>query len=63
LSENTIPVCTDGIEITSTIVNVSLESVFQVRMDPHSIGRLDPDPGGLKRAKMKREKNAVKRQK
>jgi hypothetical protein len=25
-------------------------------MDPHSIGRLDPDPGGLKRAKMKRKK-------
>jgi hypothetical protein len=31
-------------------------------MDPHSIGRPDPDPGGLKRAKMKREKNAAKRQ-
>jgi hypothetical protein len=32
-------------------------------MDPHSIGRLDPDqdPGGLKRAKMK-GKNAAKRQ-
>jgi hypothetical protein len=28
-------------------------------MDPHSIGRLDPDPGGLKREK-KREKNAAK---
>jgi hypothetical protein len=25
-------------------------------MDPHSIGRLDPDPGGLKRAKMKKKK-------
>jgi hypothetical protein len=23
-------------------------------MDPHSIGRPDPDPGGLKRAKMKK---------
>jgi hypothetical protein len=39
-------------------------------LDLHSIGRLDPDPhskcgadpGGLKRAKMKREKNAAKRQ-
>jgi hypothetical protein len=31
-------------------------------MDPHSIGRLDPDPEGLKRAKMKRKK-AAKRQK
>jgi hypothetical protein len=32
-------------------------------MDPHSIGLLDPDldPGGLKRAKMMREKNAAKR--
>jgi hypothetical protein len=30
-------------------------------MDPHSIGRLHPDPGGLKRAKMKR-KTAGKRQ-
>jgi hypothetical protein len=29
-------------------------------MDPHSIGRPDPDPGGLKRAKMK--KNAAKSQ-
>jgi hypothetical protein len=28
-------------------------------MDPHSIGRPDPDPGGLKRAKMK--KNAAKK--
>jgi hypothetical protein len=27
-------------------------------MDPHSIGRLDPDPGGLKRAKMKRKKSS-----
>jgi hypothetical protein len=24
-------------------------------MDPHSIGRLDPDPGGLKRAKIKKK--------
>jgi hypothetical protein len=24
-------------------------------MDPHSIGRPDPDPGGLKRAKMKKK--------
>jgi hypothetical protein len=24
-------------------------------MDPHSIGRLDLDPGGLKRAKMKKK--------
>jgi hypothetical protein len=23
--------------------------------DPHSIGRPDPDPGGLKRAKMKKK--------
>jgi hypothetical protein len=23
-------------------------------MDPHSIGRLDPEPGGLKRDKMKK---------
>jgi hypothetical protein len=30
-------------------------------MDLHSIGRLDPDPGGLKRAKMKKKKNAAKR--
>jgi hypothetical protein len=30
--------------------------------DPHSISRLDPDPGDLKRAKMKREKNVAKRQ-
>jgi hypothetical protein len=30
-------------------------------MDPHSIGFPDPNPGGLKRAKMK-EKNAAKRQ-
>jgi hypothetical protein len=32
-------------------------------MDPHSIGRPDPDPdpGGLKRAKMKK-KNAAKSQ-
>jgi hypothetical protein len=28
--------------------------------DPHSIGRPDPDPGGLKRAKIK--KNAAKSQ-
>jgi hypothetical protein len=29
--------------------------VLQIRihMDPHSIGRLDPDPGGIRRAKMK----------
>jgi hypothetical protein len=28
-------------------------------MDPHSIGRLDPDPdpGGLKRAKMKKKRS------
>jgi hypothetical protein len=34
-------------------------------MDPYSIGRLgpNPDPGGLKRAKMKRKENAAKRQK
>jgi hypothetical protein len=24
-------------------------------MDPHSIGRLDPDPEGLNRAKMKKK--------
>jgi hypothetical protein len=30
-------------------------------MDPHSIGRPDLDPGGLKRAKMKK-KNAAKSQ-
>jgi hypothetical protein len=24
-------------------------------MDPHSIGRQDPDPGGQKRAKMKKK--------
>jgi hypothetical protein len=24
-------------------------------MDPHSIGRPDPDPGGLKRNKMKKK--------
>jgi hypothetical protein len=24
-------------------------------MDPHSIGRLNPDPEGLKRAKMKKK--------
>jgi hypothetical protein len=29
-------------------------------MDPNSIGHLGPDPGGLKRAKMK--KNSAKRQ-
>jgi uncharacterized Zn-finger protein len=27
---------------------------IRIRMDPHSIGRLDPDPGGLKRTKMKK---------
>jgi hypothetical protein len=31
-------------------------------MNPHSIGRLDPDPGGLKRATIKKKKNAAKRQ-
>jgi hypothetical protein len=25
--------------------------------DPHSIGRPDPDPGGLKRAKMKKKRS------
>jgi hypothetical protein len=29
-------------------------------MDPHSIGRLDLEPGGLKRAKMKGEKRSQK---
>jgi hypothetical protein len=29
-------------------------------MDPHSIGRLDPDPGGQKRAKMKKKNAANK---
>jgi hypothetical protein len=29
--------------------------------DPQSIGHLDPDPGGLKRAKIKKN-NAAKRQ-
>jgi hypothetical protein len=32
-------------------------------MDPHSVGHLDPYPGGLKRAKMKRKKNSAKRHK
>jgi hypothetical protein len=27
---------------------------IRIRMDPHSIGRLDPDLGRLKRAKMKK---------
>jgi hypothetical protein len=26
-------------------------------MDPHSIGRPDPDPGGLKRTKMKKKRS------
>jgi hypothetical protein len=26
-------------------------------MDPHSIGRPDPDPGGLKRAQMKKKRS------
>jgi hypothetical protein len=34
---------------------------IRIRMDPHSIVRLDPDPGGLKRGKMK--KKPSKRQK
>jgi hypothetical protein len=31
-------------------------AMFRIRicMDPHSIGHLDPDPGGLKRCKMKK---------
>jgi hypothetical protein len=34
-----------------------LRSVFWIRihLDPHSIGRQDPDPWGLKRAKMKKK--------
>jgi hypothetical protein len=31
-------------------------------MDPHSISRLDPDPGVLKRAIMNKKKNAANRQ-
>jgi hypothetical protein len=38
-----------------------LHAVFRIRirirMDPHSIGRPDPDPGGLKRAKMKQKRS------
>jgi hypothetical protein len=37
-------------------------SVSDPDLDPHSIGRQDPDPGGLKKAKMKKKKNAAKRQ-
>jgi hypothetical protein len=29
-------------------------------LDPHSIGRLDPDPGGMKRSKMKKKKTQLK---
>jgi hypothetical protein len=42
-----------------------LIAVFWIRihMDPHSIGRQDPDPGGLKRATGTIKKNnAAKRQ-
>jgi hypothetical protein len=28
---------------------------IQICMDPHSIGHLDPDPGGLNRGKMKKK--------
>jgi hypothetical protein len=31
-------------------------SVSDPDLDPHSIGRQDPDPGGLKKAKMKKKK-------
>jgi hypothetical protein len=34
----------------------------RIRIDSHSIGRLDPDPGGLKRALKMKEKNAAKKQ-
>jgi hypothetical protein len=42
-----------------TIIWYRYLTVFRIRirMDPHSIGRLDPDPGGLKRAKMKKKRS------
>jgi hypothetical protein len=50
---------------TKRLYYQNMVAVFRVRirMDPHSIGRLNPnpDPGGLKRAKMK-GKNAAKRE-
>jgi hypothetical protein len=30
---------------------------IRIRMDLHSIGRPDPDPGGLKRAHMKKKRS------
>jgi hypothetical protein len=40
------------------VLQQSLNAVFRIRiyLDPHSIGRVDPDPGGLKRAKKKKKK-------
>jgi hypothetical protein len=50
-------------EIIPVPVRFKFATVFRIRRDPHSIGcpDPDPDPGGLKRAKMK-GKNAAKRQ-